>query len=251
MENIQDRIQLALNKKGLSWAKAATSIGLSPQAPSKWKKGQISRDNLEKLAVLTGVDLAWLISGNANNGIIVNGNNTVDKGSVQIGQQSNFIPLSTPVVEWDDNTVVDDDELEIDFYKDMGFACGTGLLAVDNITTRKLRMGRLTLKNLGIEQVNAFAAMAKDDSMTPYIQDGDTIFVDKGRTQIKDGRIFAIRFGDLYFCKRLYRMPDGSVRIVSDNSDEFPEMVATPENIKNGDFEVIGWIWSVSRLERW
>ncbi|RKM33601.1 helix-turn-helix transcriptional regulator, partial [Moraxella catarrhalis] len=117
--------------------------------------------------------------------------------------------------------------------------------------TRKLRMGKRTLSNLGVMPENAFAVTARDDSMMPYVQDGDTIYIDKGRKEIKDGRIFAIRFGELCLCKRLYRLPDGGVRIVSDNSDEFPEQVATKQQISDGEFEVIGWVWSVSRLERW
>lgn len=247
--SIADRIQQKLQERGLKQADIARATQKSTAAVTKWISGlnEPKTESLMLIAELLQVSPEWLRTG--NNGIIINGNNA--NSGLQIGHQSNFAPLSTPVVEWDDDTAVDDDETEIDFYKDMEFACGTGLVAVNNNTTRKLRMGKITLKNLGIEPVNAFAAIAKDDSMTPYIQDGDTIFVDKGRTQIKDGRIFAIRFGDLYFCKRLYRLPNGAVRIVSDNSDEFPEMTATRENIQNGDFEVIGWIWSVSRLERW
>lgn len=64
METIADRLQRALDAKKLSWSKAATMIGLSPQAPSKWKKGQISKETLEKLASLLEVDVGWLITGN-------------------------------------------------------------------------------------------------------------------------------------------------------------------------------------------
>lgn len=63
MSTMVERIQMALNEKKFSWSKAATSIGLSPQAPSKWKKGQISKENLEKLADLLEVDVGWLLSG--------------------------------------------------------------------------------------------------------------------------------------------------------------------------------------------
>lgn len=63
METIADRLQQKLTAKKLSWSKAATMIGLSPQAPSKWKKGQISKETLEKLAELLEVDVGWLITG--------------------------------------------------------------------------------------------------------------------------------------------------------------------------------------------
>ncbi|TQR66836.1 helix-turn-helix domain-containing protein [Acinetobacter sp. RF14B] len=63
METIVDRLQKALSAKKLSWSKASTMIGLSPQAPSKWKKGQISKDTLEKLAGILEVDIGWLMTG--------------------------------------------------------------------------------------------------------------------------------------------------------------------------------------------
>ncbi|MDT1908815.1 alkaline phosphatase, partial [Acinetobacter baumannii] len=44
-------------------SKAATMIGLTPQAPSKWKKGQIGKETLDKLAELLEVDAGWLLNG--------------------------------------------------------------------------------------------------------------------------------------------------------------------------------------------
>lgn len=63
METLVDRLQKALSAKKLSWSKASTMIGLSPQAPSKWKKGQISKETLEKLAGILEVDVGWLMTG--------------------------------------------------------------------------------------------------------------------------------------------------------------------------------------------
>src|SRR5690606_7917173 len=63
METLVDRLQKALSAKKLSWSKASTMIGLSPQAPSKWKKGHISRETLEKLAGILEVDVGWLMTG--------------------------------------------------------------------------------------------------------------------------------------------------------------------------------------------
>ena len=107
----------------------------------------------------------------------------------------------------------------------------------------------MTLNKLGVYKDKTFAATTDDDSMLPTIQDGDTIFVDENRTRIKDGKIFAIEHGGLFYCKRLYNLPNGGVRVVSDNSDEFPEYTLTREQMT--DFKVIGWVYSISRLERW
>lgn len=63
MSTIPERIQLALDKRGLSWSKSATSIGLSAQAATKWKKGQIGKETLQDLAELLKVNYGWLATG--------------------------------------------------------------------------------------------------------------------------------------------------------------------------------------------
>ena len=163
-----------------------------------------------------------------------------------------LIPNLTRIDEWDSNTPLDEDEVEIPFFKDFSFACGSGSIseAMAN-ETRKLRMAKSTLRNLTVEKNNAIAATASGDSMSPTIKDGDTIYVDLGRKTIKDGKIFAVCIGGLFYCKRLYNLPFGGVRIVSDNSDEFPEIQLTADQIKEQDFQITGWVWQISTLERW
>lgn len=163
-----------------------------------------------------------------------------------------LIPNLTKVEPWDSDTPLDSDEVEIPFFKDFSFACGSGSIsdAIAN-ETRKLRMSKSTLRNLSITKENAIAAMAVGDSMNPTIKDGDTIHVDLGRKEIKDGKIFAVCIGGLFYCKRLYNASFGGVRIVSDNSEEFPEIQLTAEEAKNQCFQIIGWVWQIATLERW
>ena len=163
-----------------------------------------------------------------------------------------LIPDLIKIDDWDSNTPLDDDEVEIPFFKDFSFACGSGSIseAMAN-ETRKLRMAKSTLRNLTVEKNNAMAATAAGDSMNPTIKDGDTIYMDLGRKTIKDGKIFAVCIGGLFYCKRLYNLPFGGVRIVSDNSDEFPEIQLTADQIKEQDFQITGWVWQIATLERW
>ena len=163
-------------------------------------------------------------------------------------------PIHTlqPVETWDSNTPLDDDELEIPFFKDFSFACGSGNIGEALKTEkRKLRMSKTTLRNKAIEKQNAVATTASGDSMSPTIKDGDTIHIDLGRKKIKDGKIFAICHGGLFLAKRLYNLPFGGIRVVSDNSIEFPEITLTAEEVLEQQFEIIGWIWQISSMENW
>lgn len=80
ISSVVGRIQKALDHAKLSWSGSAVKIGLSPQAASKWKKGQISRDTLTKLAKETGVSSGWLLDGEGDmlpNNILDSGFNNV------------------------------------------------------------------------------------------------------------------------------------------------------------------------------
>lgn len=235
-------LEFLMNKKGLNANSLQDKAGITQSTTSRILNGTTRnpRDSVLKQYVdFFGIDMADLRYKDLSKEIETE------------PLPANLDMTLSAVSEWNDETPLETDEVAIPFYKDVSFACGSGSVNYEDYGGRKLRMGKYTLRNLGVSFHNAFAATACDDSMTPYIQDGDTIFIDRGRTTIKDGRIFAIRHGELHYCKRLYRNPDGSIRVVSDNSEEFPEKTVSKADLIAGNFEVIGWVFSVSRLERW
>ena len=92
---------------------------------------------------------------------------------------------------------------------------------------------------------------ASGDSMLPTIKDKDTVYVDLERTTVRDGKVFAICHGGLFKFKRLYNLPLGGIRIVSDNAAEFPEERLTAQEVIDQQFEIIGWAWSWQSMESW
>ena len=228
---VSDRINLKMTEHNLSQADLVRGTGAGRATVSGWVNGtnNPSAKHLDNLAKTLKTTTSWLLTGFADEG-------------------NNFQLIET----WDSNTPLDEDDVEIPFFKDFSFACGSGSIgdAIAN-EKRKLRMSKSTLRNLTISKENAVAATASGDSMCPTIKDGDTIHLDLGRKTIKDGKIFAVCIGGLFYCKRLYNMPFGGVRIVSDNSEEFPEIVLTADEAKDQDFQIIGWVWQIATLERW
>jgi len=230
MNEVRDRLIQKMTELNLKQADIIRALNVSKGTVSKWVSGVNvpSATVLPDLAKLLNTTPDWLINGGENS-----------------------IALN-PVRTWDDSTPLDDDEIEIPFFKNFSFACGSGAINAHIANEkRKLRMSKATLRNLSINKDNAVAATAAGDSMSPTIQDGDTIHIDLGRTEIKDGRIFVICIGGLHYAKRLYNLPFGGVRIVSDNSVEFPEITLTAEERIEQDFQVIGWIWQIARIEKW
>ncbi len=229
MSSIRDRIIQRMTDLKLRQVDLMDATGATKGAVSKWVSGTNvpSTEFMPALAAILKTSENWLLTGNQT-------------------------PEFRQVEPWDSNTPLDDDEIEIPFFKDFSFACGGGSIgeAIAN-ETRKLRMSKATLRNLSIMKENAVAATAIGDSMSPTIKDGDTIHVDLGRRNIKDGKIFAICLGGLFYCKRLYNLPLGGVRIVSDNSTEFPEIHLSAQEVVDQQLEIIGWVWQISSLESW
>ena len=229
MQTTSDRINQRMRDLGLQHKDLVAATGASKGTVTNWISGvnNPTGKRLVQLAQALKTTSSWLLTGNST-------------------------PEFTQVEPWDSNTPLDDDEIEIPFFKDFSFACGGGSIgeAIAN-ETRKLRMSKATLRNLSIMKENAVAATAIGDSMSPTIKDGDTIHVDLGRKNIKDGKIFAICIGGLFYCKRLYNLPLGGVRIVSDNSTEFPEFHLSEQDRVDQQFEIIGWVWQISSLESW
>ncbi len=213
-----------LEASGMTQEETAKAIDEFPQTITNWKKRGVSKQGALKAAAIFGVAANWILTGEGNK----------SQGNV------------TKVVEWDSDTPVDNDEVEIPFYKEVLVSCGSGSLAemVGN-ETRKLRLSKATLRQYGVEASNAYALTAFGNSMSPVINNGATVYVDVGRTNIVDGKIYAINHGGLFKFKYLYRMPKGGVRIVSENKDEYPEEILTAEDILEQEFCVVAYAFNV------
>lgn len=229
MQTTSDRIAQRMKELGLQHKDLVAATGASKGTVTNWISGVNNPTNkrLVELAQVLKTTPSWLLTGNST-------------------------PEFTQVEPWDSNTPVDDDEVEIPFFKDFSFACGAGAIGEALLSEkRRLRMSKATLRNKAIDKKNAVATTSSGDSMSPTIKDGDTIHLDLGRKTIKDGKIFAICHGGLFMAKRLYNLPMGGVRIASDNAAEYPEIHLSAQEIIDQQFEIVGWVWQISSLENW
>jgi len=75
------------------------------------------------------------------------------------------------------------------------------------------------------------------DSMSPTIQEDDTVMIDIGKKSIKEGMLYAIRFDSTVMIKRLAFRPGGRILIMSDNRLEYESYEAELR-----DLHIIGQI---------
>lgn len=75
---------------------------------------------------------------------------------------------------------------------------------------------------------NKLAAMrASGESMEPTIHDGDSLLVDTSQVTVSDGKVYALWYDGGERVKRLFRLPGGGLRIVSDNP-RYPTVEVAP-----------------------
>lgn len=77
----------------------------------------------------------------------------------------------------------------------------------------------------------------KGDSMSEYLQDGDTVMIDTGQTNVEDNAIYVIAYGGELRIRRLSRRFDGGLLIRADNA-KYPDEALSPDESKS--IEVLG-----------
>jgi phage repressor protein C with HTH and peptisase S24 domain len=151
-----------------------------------------------------------------------------------------------PIEAWDSSTPLDEDEVEIPFLTEVQLAAGNGMLATRENFGPKLRFAKSALIRNGTDIANAICVKVSGNSMEPVMPDGSTIGIDTAKTNIVDGKVYAISHGEMQRVKMLYRTPDGGVRLKSYNAEEHPEETYSKEETL--DIKIIGKVFWCSFL---
>ena len=119
--------------------------------------------------------------------------------------------------------------------------------------TMEQEMYTLPFRTVTLKQRNIPINMAKvvkvtGDSMEPRLFDKDIISINTADTRIRDGKIYAVRVNELQKVKVLIRNTDGTITLRSYNPD-YTDEVISKEQIKNGEFQVLGRMWWHSSLD--
>jgi phage repressor protein C with HTH and peptisase S24 domain len=226
---------------------------LSSNMKLKMKALGFTQGELAEKANVSQVTIHKLLTGKIANtsriADIANAlNTTVNElvGNLDRPKPTSNAEVIGPIDAWDSNTPLNDDEVEIPFYTEVQLAAGNGTLAsIENIGP-KLRFARSALIRNGTDVASAVCVKVSGNSMEPVIPDGSTIGIDTAKTDIVDGKIYAISHGEMQRVKMLYRLPNGGVRLKSFNSDEHPEEVYTKEEAF--EIKVIGKVFWYSVL---
>lgn len=153
-----------------------------------------------------------------------------------------------PLEEWDDETPLGDDEVEVPLLKEVELSAGSGRVTVQEHSTAKLRFGKRTLRKQGVEPENAVCVSVYGNSMEPVLPHGSTVGVDRGKTLIKDGDIYAIEHNGQLRVKLVYRLATGGIRLRSFNRDEHPDEEYSTQQLCDHNLTIIGRVFWYSVL---
>lgn len=158
-------------------------------------------------------------------------------------------PLNyTQIDDWDDNTPLNDDDIDIPLISEAPVAAGNGFEPSANYSGNKLRFSKSTLRKQGVDKANAVCVPVAGNSMEPSLKDGSTVGIDLSNTNIKNGDMYVINHAGELRVKILYKQPKNGLRVRSFNIDEYPDEHYTEEEIGLEEIQVIGRVFWSSTL---
>jgi phage repressor protein C with HTH and peptisase S24 domain len=120
-------------------------------------------------------------------------------------------------------------------------SAGNGIVAEEETDAPPLAFTEEWIRSRNVSsRKNLRICKVSGDSMSPFLEEGDSVMIDMGQRSILEGKVYCLRYGSELRIKRLFKRFDGGLRIVSDNK-EYPEESIDPTNTH---VEVLGrQIW--------
>jgi len=95
------------------------------------------------------------------------------------------------------------------------------------------------IRRLDAKPKNLVAVKVTGDSMEPRLFDDDSVIVDRADTRVPaNGGVFALVYAGEMLVKRLFQLPGGTLKIVSDNHERYEPILLQPDQVEH--ISVIG-----------
>lgn len=217
---MDERIRLRMKILGLNGAQLARLVGISPQAMRKIVIGETTNTaHIYRISKALETTPEYLVG-------------ETDE-PLQTG-------LSAPSTAAD----ATDDEEDIVKILEIDLAFGMGSTFLDVPVKEKPRIFSRTLLS-SLTHANPskiYMARGIGDSMAPTIHNDDIILIDASANTIRmSDQIWAFAYGGFGMIKRLRPMPDGGVKLLSDNP------AVSDETAYDGELHVMGKVVAIIR----
>lgn len=215
MSTLAQRLKLARTQAGLSQTKLGEKIGVSQNTIQKIESGGETK-YINQLAKALNVNSDWLQFG--------------------VGEKENKQTDDVEMIESDKD--YSDTHISIDLY-DIKLSAGNGKPVIE-WTPRKsdepLLFREAWFRAKRLSPQNCKAMYVRGHSMTPVLENWDTVIVDIADTEIVDGEIYALIYNNNFYIKQVVRTGKG-IDLLSYNP-EYPPITVSTEDLS--DLQIIG-----------
>jgi len=211
-KSLGDRIRACAGMAG-SGEELSRRTGIPRSTMESYLNGESEPKASRLVAIAQAVqaDIEWLVTGNVR---ALDATEVEGASKAGVEQEYAFIPLY-----------------------DAHISQGHGAWTDGARVLTRLAFTRYSLRKEGLSSETLAAVRVDGDSNEPVLSDGDTVMVDMSRNALQGEAFYVIRLDDLLYAKRLQRVYDGSVKIISANSAYEPMTV--PQN-QLTNLEIIG-----------
>jgi phage repressor protein C with HTH and peptisase S24 domain len=226
-----NRIEAAMLKTQppLNQTSLAEIMGVTPQAVQQWVIGKTQPRGKRLIALASALNTDV-------NSLMTDEDDKTSKSI--INQNAEWL---CGFDDWDSNTPLRDDEVELPYFREVEMGAGSGRCEVLEYNNSKLRFAKSTLKKQGVSAETAACVKVSGNSMEPVLPNGSTIGIDTDKTAIHDGDMYAIVHDGHLRVKMIYKIPGGGLRLRSFNSDEWPDENYTGD--ATGKIKVLGRVF--------
>jgi len=207
----------------------ANSIAVHKETLSRWERGETKPDveALQRICSLYGVNPAWLLLGEGP--MRLEDSEVREASYAKLARQER--PSAKSEVVLPESPPFDPGRFDLVPLAEAHLEAGGGAVVLSESTDKWLAFRKDWLKAYTSNHKQVVLMPVRGDSMEPTLRTGDVVMVDFGRRRIYDGGIYALGERDLIMVKRLFVLPDGRLRISSDNPDPKYEAYEMPHSM--------------------
>ncbi|WP_131108506.1 helix-turn-helix transcriptional regulator [Pseudomonas sp. Sample_10] len=232
------RFRALLRLANITTSGFAEFLNTAPQNVHNWYTRGVPAHCLEEVATRLSVNREWLKTGEGQK----------DARHLRVADESGNVFDAQAIRGV--YTVVEPTDVDLPFYKEVPTATDPNKTHVVEDREESIRLPRSHLDSLEINHCDAICARMVGNSMAEKIEEGSTIAIDRGLTQIVDGQIYAVEHDGMLRIKYLHRIPGNALRMRSHNSGEYPDEILRREQIEEQNFRVLGWVFWWSTLNK-
>ncbi len=251
-EKLGAAIEQARLKKGVSKKALADAMGVKPASVQDWVKfGRIAKERINDLVAYFsdvvgpehwGLDFAS-----------VNPKSDADQIETKLNggfETTTYNPPPTatktlpgvtvrPIVTYESLEELPKESTVLVTRIDVELSAGNGRETWHIEEKEPLPFQADYIRRLDAKPKNLVAVKVHGDSMEPRLFDDDTVIVDRADKRVPaNGGVFALVYAGELLVKRLLRLPDGGLKVVSDNHDRYEPITVQPDQVDH--ISVIG-----------